>query len=221
MNETLPRRKKGCLFFGSITLIIMLVLLCLGLLFGLRMAKKMRENYTEPQPSAIPTAPLTAAQTKVVQRKLEDFRLALRSGRANTPLELSADEINSLIAHDPALKALNGRLHVLIQGEKLSGQISMRMGELGLPVFQDRYLNAVAELDVSVRNGTARLVATNILVRGKPLPEVYLNQIQRENLGKALNADPDAQELLGRIGEVRLQGGRLIVSPATNSVSAR
>jgi len=87
------------------------------------------------------------------------------------PLTLTSDEINALIATDPDLQPLKGKLYVTLENEHIKGQLSVSMDEAGLPMFRGRYLNGSGTFSLSLRNGILRLTAQEIAVKGKPLPE--------------------------------------------------
>src|ERR1041385_2797635 len=102
--------------------------------------------------------------------RVDTFRDAVRDGDATPPLELSADEINALIATDPAFAALKNHLLVSIESNQLSAQISFPAEDLGLGRLRGRYVNATGVFHVGIKTNELQVTAELLLVRGKPLP---------------------------------------------------
>src|SRR5580765_455898 len=122
----------------------------------------------------MPAVRLTQPEIEKLQQRIDRFRDSIRQGQSTSPLMLNADQINALIATDPDLKVLKGKLYVTIEGGQLKGQISMPMEEAGLPVFRGRYLSGVGTFSISLRNGMLHITATAIeSANGRPVPEIY------------------------------------------------
>jgi hypothetical protein len=128
-------------------------------------------------------------------------------------LILTSDEINALIANDPDFGALKGKLYVTISADNVKGQLSVPMDSVGLPLFKGRYLNGKGTLNVSLHNGRIRLSAMSFVVKGKHVPEVYMDQIRKHNLAEGINSDPRATAALDRLQDIKVQDGKLVVIP--------
>src|ERR1043165_2898525 len=105
-KEQVTRKRRGCLFYGCLTGFVFLLLILLGGLLGTRYLKKMVTDFTEDKPTPIPAVKLSDAETQQVRKRVDDFRSSVRAGKPTPPLELTADEINALIANDPDLTPL-------------------------------------------------------------------------------------------------------------------
>jgi hypothetical protein len=202
--------RRGCLFYGGVVVAVFLILLGLGLVFGIHMAKKVRNQFTDAAAQPLPASTLSPAQYQSVERRVKVFGDALQKGQGPSPLELSEDDINGLINHQEALK---GKFHFTLKGNQVRAQVSVPMGEIGLPVFRDRYLNGFADFHVSLSGGSLKVLATNVIVHGKPMPDIYVAQIRKQNLAKAFNEAPDANEVLNRLESVQVTNGRLRILP--------
>jgi hypothetical protein len=205
--------RRGCLFYGGLVAGVFLLLLLLGLAFGITMARKLRTQFTDAAPVPLPKTEVTTTEYQALQNRLNSFMGSLTRGDVPPPLELSAHDLNALIDHDDELKVLRGKLHVILDGDRASGQLSIPMAEIGLPVFRDRYLNAVAKFHVSLRDGSLKLAATNITVHGSSLPRIYVDEISQVNLGSALNTNTAARPLLDRIGAVQITNSLVRIIP--------
>ncbi len=219
MEQTVEQAKKtrrGCLFYGCLTGLVLLLLIIIAGLIGLRYAKKMFNEFTDTSPTPLPQIRMSQAEIDQLRRRVDDFREAVRAHRPAPPLALSADEINALIATDSDLQPLKGKVYVTIEGDRLKGQISLPMEEAGLPMFRGRYLNGNGTFNVSVRNGLLRLTAETIVVKRKPLLDVYMKEIRKQNLARNLNSDPRVSVALDYIQEIHIMDGKLTIVPKEN-----
>src|SRR5690349_15447244 len=102
MAETQNKRRPGCLFYSAILAVVIL----LGGYLGLLVAKRFINQLTDPAPAQLPTAQLPETQMFQLHDRMETFSEAVRDGETTPPLEISADELNALIATDANLAQL-------------------------------------------------------------------------------------------------------------------
>src|ERR1041384_7401970 len=163
MNEQ-EKRPRGCLFYGCLTGIVCLVAILVAFLLGLHQLKKMLTEFTDTSPAPLPATQMSRAEIDKVQDRVNAFRDAVRAGHPAEPLALTGDELNALIATNPDLRPLKGKLYVGIEGGVLKAQVSLALGELGLRVFRGRYLNGTGSLVVSLQNGALLVTPENLTV---------------------------------------------------------
>jgi hypothetical protein len=214
MTNQPPKRRKGCLFYGCLTLTACFLILMVLFLAGLYQFKRLVYQYTETAPMALPELHMTAEQMDAVQKRVDAFRDAVNAGRKTEPLALTVDDINALIHTDPELKALKGRLYVtaLEDGRgKLAG--SVRLGDIGAPVFRSRYLNGTATIGVAFQNGILGLMPEELTAKGKPLPAPAMDKIRSMHVATRVNEDPRASVALNRFQSVEIRDGKLILTP--------
>ena len=211
-----PKARRGCLFYGCLTGIVCLVAMLVALLIGLHQLKKMVNQYTDAQPLPLPQIQMAQSDIDRVKREVDDFRQAIQAGRSASPLSLTGDEINALIANDPNFEALKGKVHVTIEGGRVKGQLSVPMDQLGLPRFRGRYLNGTATFAISLQNGALHIDPDQLLVKDKPLPAVYLDAIRKQDLAGNVNNNPDAAAALGRLQSIQIEDGKLVIVPKQN-----
>jgi hypothetical protein len=212
-DQPTPKARRGCLFYGCLTGVVCLVAILVAFLLGLHLFKKMLNEYTDTQPMPMPAVRMTTAQIEQVQRRVDAFGDAVRAGRTVPPLELASDEINALIANDPEFRGLHDKLYVTLDGDKVKGQVSFPMARLGLPLFHGRYLNGTGTLSVSLKNGVLRVIPQEIFVKSKPLPSVYMDRIQSENLATQANDNPRSADALNRLQSIEVKDSKLIIAP--------
>lgn len=206
-----PRR--GCLFYGCITGVVCLIAMLLALLLGLHELRRMLNQYTDTKPATLPTVQLSPAQIDQVERRWDSFRDAIRASANPPPLELTADDINALIENDPDFRPLKGVLYVEIEGDELKGQLSVPMDQLELFRFRGRYLNGTGLFSLTFQNGLLRIVPEEIWVKGRPLPNVYMERIRRLNFAAQANENARSSVALNRLQSIQIKGGKLIIVP--------
>ncbi len=211
----LPTRKprRGCLFYGCLTGIVCFVAILVAFLLGLHLFKKMLNEYTDSQPLPLPVVQMAPAQLEQVTQRVNTFRDAIRAGRTAPALELTSDEINALIANDADFQGLRGKLYITLEGDKVKGQLSFPMAQLGLPLFHGRYLNGTGTFSVSLQNGLLRVMPQEILVKGRPLPSTYMDRIRTENLATQATANPGAADALNKLQSIEIKDSKLIIVP--------
>lgn len=214
MPDEATKARRGCLFYGAVVAAVLLTAILVAALIGLRVAKRLYNQFTDTQPTPMPALRLSPAQAAAVDQRFQAFRDAVRAHHPAPPLTLSADDLNALLQTDPDFEPMKGKLYVTgIQDGLVTAQISVPMEEAGLPVFRGRYLNATATLGVSLRNGILRVVAHSVSARGRPLPEVYLQQVRKQNLVKNLNSNPRVSVALDRLQSIEARDGELMIVP--------
>jgi hypothetical protein len=214
MTSQPPKRRKGCLFYGCLTLTACFLIFLVLLLAALYQFRRVVYQYTDSSPMPLPTLNMTAEQMDAVQRRVDAFKDALNAGRSTPPLVLTADDINALINTDPEFKPFKGRLYVtaLEDGKgKLAG--SVRLGDIGFIVFRSRYLNGTATIGVTFQNGILGITPEELTTKGKPLPGPVMDKIHNLQISSRINQDPHASVALNRLQSIEIRDGKLILVP--------
>jgi len=212
MTESQPKR-RGCLFYGCLTGIVC-VLAILGAFFlGLYKLKQMLNNYTDAQPIALPTVQMAAGQLEDLEQRVANFGATLETNGAAAPLVLTGDDLNALIAHTAPLQSFKGRAYLTVHGDRLEGQVSWPLAELGLPIFHGRYLNGTARFTLNLEHGRLQIVPEQILVKDRPIPSLYLKRIQQENLAANLPPDSAVTRIIDRLETIQIQDGKITIVP--------
>jgi len=199
--------------YGCIAGLVLMLVIVLGGLFGLHLAKKMFNNFTDDKPMALPQSQMSQADFDKLELRLDNFRQAVRAAQPVEPLALSADEINALIARDPDFSTVKGKLYVMLSEDNIKGQLSLPMESVGLPLFKGRYLNGTGTFSISLHNGFLRLTTLSFIVKGKAVPEVYMQQIRKHNLAENANSEPRVSAALEKLKGIKVQNGKLLVAP--------
>jgi len=213
VTDQTPKPRRGCFFYGCITGMVLLVMVVSALLIGWHYAKELVNSFTDTQPIELPTVPMSAAEIAALKQRCATFQQEAREGRPTKPLALAADDINALIASGKEWQALKGKFYIHLDGDRLTGEVSTPLQEVGLAMFRGRYLNGRATFDLAFRNGALVITPQNILVKGKPLPEVYMQEIRKQNLAAGLTKEPAAVAVLKGLQNIQVKEGKLIIEP--------
>ncbi len=214
MADEQTKQRSGCRFYGCIVILVLLGFILAGTLLALHKVKGMINYYTEAKPITLPTVQMAPADLDKLQLRVEQFRDAVRQGDSvPPPLTLNSTEINALIATDPDMSALKRKLFVTLTNNQVKGLLSIPMEQLGLPVFKGRYLNGEGLFTISFRNGQLYINATKLRVKGKEVPETYMNRIRQQNLAENLNQDPRGKAALSRLKDIQVRDDQLMIVP--------
>ena len=200
MNESLPpslplppgrRRGLGCFAKGCLTTITALMFIGVGIgAFGWYLYKSGQAYFTEKQ---VPTRVLevTDDQYQAVLARLQPFGEAASQGRAAT-VELTAADLNTLIAREPGFASLRGQTFL----DLVKGQL---VADLSFPASQDvnpspYFINAHATLDASFAGGRFTFALRRVRpLRGEAneglLPSLLRNPTFLQNYSQMLNRD--------------------------------
>src|SRR5437867_2737318 len=171
-NGTNPPKKRGCLFYGCLTLIIVGLAVATMLTIGFFIAKKkllaLVDDYTDPAPQTIETITYPPPEREALQTRLTAFKQAIDKSRAGEELVLTATDLNVLIGENVDLK---GKLFITLEDDQVKAKVAMPLdsvGEaLGFQKLKGRYLNGSGALRVG-------LEACQLVVRVGP------SQVRRE-----------------------------------------
>jgi hypothetical protein len=104
-------------------------------------------------------------------------------------------------------------LYVTLSRNEINGQLSIPLESVGLPIFRGRYLNGTGTFGLSLHNGQIALNTLSFVVKGKPVPEVYMREIRKRNLAQEMNSEPRIAAALDSLKEIKIQDGKLVVVP--------
>ena len=213
MTDQGAKPRRGCFFYGCITSLVLLALVLGGLMVGLHYVRKMVNQFTESQPMELPTVQMAPGEIDKLKQRVEAFQKAVKEQRPAEPIVLAADDINALIASAPELHAFKGKFYVSLEGDQLRSQVSMPLKDVGLSMFKGRYLNGSATFTLSFHNGTLAVSPQTIIVKGKPVPEPYMQGIRMQNLAAGITNEPKAVALLQGLEGIQVKDGKLGVVP--------
>src|SRR6185369_7501852 len=111
-----PTKRRGCFFYGCITVLVLMVLFGIAGFFavryGLNKFNAFVEQYTETTPMTLPTVQMPPTDYQLLDKRATAFADLVKARKASPPLVLTGEEINALIANNPAWKSMKGRVYV-------------------------------------------------------------------------------------------------------------
>src|SRR6476660_1055870 len=207
--EAPPQRKGfGCFARGCLILLVFAIVLMIACIGGVywgfqRHSAIMHGIYWLAKTHSIAEAPVSIPefsvadnQAQAVQEKWQDFEQKKRAGQP-AEFELTADEINSLIA---ANRHARGKVFVSIEGNKLHVQTSAPVGEfVGRPGY---YFNGEIVAESKGPESLESLQLDRITVNGEHVPGGVLNWTYRSRRLRDYVADYLSSQNIGT-AEVR------------------
>ena len=64
-----------------------------------------------------------------------------------------------------------------------------------------------------MQNGVLFLAPQTIVVKGKPVPDMYMQGLRNQNFAASLTNQPDVSAVLQGLQEIQVNDGKLIVVP--------
>jgi len=160
----------GCFAKGCLILVVFFILLALSFVAGTYYATKyLRTEYFSSHHERLPISHATIEEEQEVRARWDAFEKAAHAGEA-ARIELTADDLNALIAAEPKL---HGDAYVTIEDNVAHLQISLPIGEGRW--LRGRYINAKCSVQsaASAKPEDARI--TSIIVNGKPVGDEFLS----------------------------------------------
>lgn len=202
-------RKRGCFFYGCITLIVLMLIAALGLIVGLRFVQRKVKEYADTKPMIIEKGDASPAKLSAVQKRIDAFREAVATQNTPQELALTADEINTLLAGQPDLQTLSDRVFVFIENDQLKAKLSWPLDQFGL---KGRYFNGTGTFKISTQGGDLDLRIDDVQTQsGNPLPDTFLQELRKHDFADDLQRDAQTAAALRQLGSVEVKDGRVVI----------
>lgn len=203
------KKKRGCLFYGCLTVFVLAILAVVGIYFGVRyFVSNVVENYSADTRLVLPTIQNSGINYPELENKVETFMHAVETGEGPKELILTADEVNVLINQNPKLGDLKNSIYVGMKDDRLTGQLSAPLDSFGFP---GRYLNGEGEFGVKMENGILEVSVVSLRVKGLDVPQEVIKGFNQKNLAAKLYEDPKSLEIMKKIEQVKVGNGKLVV----------
>ncbi len=207
-------QKRGCFFYGCLSLAVLCLLAVVlgyaGYRYAVNKIDSVRNDFTDTAPATIETVEVPEAQLRSIQERVARFADALESSQSSE-LILTADDINALISSDPNFKQARQRLFVRIDGDKVRGQVSWPLQDIGPLKLRGRYLNGEATLNLAFTNGVLFVGVADVVVKEKSLPSQVLGPLQQQNFAKDAMQDPKTAANLAKFERIEVRDGKIIL----------
>jgi hypothetical protein len=215
--EAAPPKERSCLFYGCLTVLVLVVIFCVVIFFAVRAAvTSFVAKHTSSQPLSMPKIEMTTSERQALDAKLTGFQaITNQAAAASVPaLTLNAGEINELISRHPDMK---NRFFVDIGSNQITGKISLPLEELKFPIIgrwlKGRYLNGSAGLRAGVQSGVLVVNLASVEVNGVQVPPEVISGMSQENLAMGFYGNPQVSNVLTRLASVEINEGKVVVKP--------
>ena len=206
---------RGCLFYGCLTCVVLLLIAVLGVFLTVRYVKNQINSYTDSAPVTLPKVQVSDAEFKELQERVKTFGDAMEQGKPTEALVLTERDINAFITKNPEAKEISDKVYVSLEGDQVKGQVSIPLSRLGW-LGKGRYLNGEATFKVSLENDELVVNITDVQVKGKPLPETFMKQMRQENLAREVANDPKNARAISKFESIQIQDSRVTVKAKPN-----
>jgi hypothetical protein len=211
----MPPKKRGCWFYGCLTLAILVVVGGIATWFSvryfLRSAGGLLDHYTSTNPVPIESVSVAPVELKSLQDRVGSFMQGLDGQKGSRELKLTAHDINALIQNDPQYKDTKGRLFVMIDDDQIKAKISMPLDDLGPFKLKGRFLNGTAAVTVALENGLLEVRLKDVQVGGNSLPGPIISELKKMNFAEDYQKNPDASRAIDKLESIQVKDGTLIL----------
>jgi len=205
----------GCLGCGCLVLVL-LVILVVGLVAGgCYLGYEKMVGFTSTTPADVPSFNGSDDVYNAAEQKITAFEHDVQNHQAAT-IQLSGDEINTLIARDPEM--IRQKVHLFVT---LTNDLARMQGSVPTSVFahgflKDRYLNFDSTFGLGFNSDvkSVDIALHHLQVSDQAAPENLLPSAQ-VYIGALLNANlqqsPATKDLLQQAKSIEIKDGELTI----------
>jgi hypothetical protein len=165
-----PQQGMGCFAKGCLILIVFLIFLGVAVIGGtIYGVHYLRHNYFPAKNIELPASASTEQEQQLAREKWYSFA---RMARAHAParIEMTADELNALIASEPKLR---GKAYVSINDNVGHLRVSIPLDEVNW--LKGHYINGECTVQSAVSGSPADARITSIVINGHAVSDDALN----------------------------------------------
>ncbi len=212
-----PKKKSGlgCLGCGCLVLGLVVILFVGLVVGGFYVGYQKVVGLTSTTPADVPSFNGSDDVFNTAQQKVMAFGHDVQDHQAAT-IQLSADEINALIARDPELIRQKAHLFVTLTGDEAQVQGSIPTEALSEGFLKNRYLNFDTTFGLGF-NPDAKsldLILHQLKIGDQPTPQNLLPTMQAE-LTPILNAElqnyPLSKPVLQQAKSITIKDSQLVI----------
>src|SRR5437868_389152 len=152
-----PQDRMGCLAKGCLILLCFFALLCVAFIGGTYFAiRYLKTEYLPRNRTELPAATPSDQDQQAALAKWDAFDTRARAHQA-ARLELSADELNALVAAEPMLR---GKAHVSLENDIARLKVSIPLTNMRW--LEGHYMNGECTIQSGVTGDPSQLRITNV-----------------------------------------------------------
>jgi len=221
--ETPEKKRRGCFFYGCITLICVGLVIAVAVFFVLRYfvsrANGIIAEYSEAQPVVFQKVGMPDDELKKLQDRVTAFSNEMNAHSNGPPLVLSSRDVNALMFSVTNFKDLKDMVRVDIEGGKIRGQVSLPLENFFQVPFvhtKGRYLNGTGTFTVGVVSNLPAVYIQTLEVKGKSLPSQFMMQVKGKNMAEDFENSPTNSAKAGQYDSIEVKDGNLVIKAKAN-----
>ncbi len=203
------KKKKGCLFWGCLTMIILMIIVIVLIIAGVMWVRNKAFQYTSETPIEITQVDYTQAEATAINERVDGFIQAIEKGDVELREVFTDRDLNILLDSNSELKELKGKIKLQFIENKIRGVVNIPLTDI--PIVSGRYLSGDAEFKVTCDDGEPFVSLESMMINGKDIPEEYLESMRNKNLMDEVSKDPKDAERLKRIKTIKMENNKLII----------
>ena len=175
-------------------------------------------TFTSPQPTDVRIENVSDADLRSAEDKLNRLGQATANNREMT-VELTANELNAMIAREPLFAELNNHVRVAITDSILTLEVSAPLGQTALPKLKGRWFNGTARVSFSFGNEEFLFELKSGEANGHRLPQEFFigfaptfNSSFNKAFHKELEKNDQAAIFWNHIKNISVNGDKLVVT---------
>lgn len=219
MSAQAPKKKGfGCLGYGCIVAVILMVVIIGGLFLVARSAMRNAVvNFTTDQSIPVPSVALDAAAKAAAETRLSDLARLWNDPHSSGMVSLTQGDIFGLLGDTP----FNGLVFVELKGSEIASTFSFPLKALGeweaaKPIIGDylnRFVSGSATAQVSINDGVTEIKFTGLTLNGQVFDGDSLLEASEWVSGFANSGASSEEEKArrARIESVKVENGAVTV----------
>jgi len=213
--------------FWGCGIVLCLVLLCvLGAWMMLTSFRRKVLDATAAAPVELSIPEITPADIEEAQEKVNVLGDAKATAETTT-VEFDGDDLRALICDKPEFGPYREHVKVDIVDDlivvdcslpltKFLPHLRTQFEQYGIDIdklvnLEGRYFNGTFKLAVSAKDGYLKIVPAEILAKGEPVDEMFMEQLRDVNFAADAQNDPETREALVWIKKLYIRDGKLIM----------
>lgn len=206
-----PKRKRGCVFYGCITVIVLGIAAVISIwLLVSQVVKPFFGQYAAEQTVALAPSAVTPERVSEVSARVKAFGDAIVAHRAPEPLVLEGADLEALIGARPEFAPFAKYVRVNPKSDRLQGELAFPLDDFG---FTGKFLNLSGTFKASLEDGLLVVTAESFLVNGSPLPEAVATELSSQNLVGELARDPVVARAIRELRTIEVKDSRVVIVP--------
>jgi len=204
----------GCLSLFAIAVAGLALVLCVTWFAYV----KTLNTFTADAPIAVQMEPPSEVQFAAASQKFEELRSAAAAKQSAT-VELTAADLNTLIARHPKFRDWRGKVRVAIEDSTMTLDLSVPLHDVPLPRAERRWFNGTVRFGLNYDEDRFALAVKSLEANGRQLDlKLFdfmagaLNEGFNEGFDKSQRRDRDSNEFWENVKSISVVDDKLIIT---------